>query len=188
MRTLFRMALVLLIFSSLQNTATCDEGSSESGGLSVVELREFANSLPDLPGRIQAIRLFRESGGQRSSVAVATWAERSGWQIFVFNSPSGKKFQLEWTSGKLDDTFTVSSFHALEIFDLGTELGVSFYGCAPHLCGGGVFSVLLYVPSKRTAFTARYVHGKVTYSPGLESPENSSYKSALDQLVKEQTE
>lgn len=186
MRTLLPVVLALFVLLNLPNAARSGKSESAGVGLSAAEFRDFAKSLPELPGRIQAIRLFEESGGQRASVAVATWGEGTGWQVFVFDSPSGRNFRLEWESGKLDDSFSVGDPSALKTFTfMDGKQGVQFSGCAPHNCPSDVFSVMLYVPSKKTAFTARYVWGKVTYSPTQESLENRQYKDALAQLVKE---
>jgi hypothetical protein len=182
MRAAFLTVFVFFGLFNVPSPSAQSEGP-QSDGMTVQQFREFAASLPDLPGQIQAIRLLQGSGSARS-VALATFGERTGWQLFVFDSVNGSKFELGWKSEKLDDSFSVSYPDALKVFSLGQEQGATFDGCAAHVCPD-VFSVLLYVPSKRTSFTAKYVWGKVTYSSKLESPENSSYKAALEQLVKE---
>jgi hypothetical protein len=186
MRGVFKTTLFLFVLLNLPNAVPTAKAQSAGDGLSAGEFRDFAKSLPELPGRIQAIRLFGKAGRQTSSVAVLTWGERSGWQIFVFGSPLGRNFRLDWKSGKLDDTFYVSDPSNLKVFSfMDGKQGVQFSGCAAHNCPNGVFSLLLYVPSMRTAFVAKSVLGKVTYSPSLESAENSEYKKALVQLVKD---
>lgn len=177
---------VVLLFGIISVQAlSAQETQSGNGGMSAAEFRDLANSLPKLPGSIQAIRLFRAPGTeQTTSAAFATFSEQTGWQISIFDSPAGHKFQLEWQSGKLDDSFSVSDSSELKVFQLGQQDAVEFEGCAPHVCPD-VFSILIYVPSKRTAFTVKYVWGKVSYSPALGSPENAQFKSALDQLVAE---
>lgn len=185
MRAFIAMFVILFGAIAVGNVSAQDEMKSGSGGMSEAELRNLADSLPKLPGSIQAIRFFSASGDQRGiSAALATFEKQAGWQISIFNSRGDQKFQLGWESGKLDDSFSVSSPDALKIFHLGNEDAVEFNGCAPHVCPD-VFSILLYVPSKETAFTAKYVWGKVTYSPTLGTAADAQYKSALDQLVSE---
>ena len=153
--------------------------------MSVGEFRNLADSIPKLPGSIQAIRLFTTSEDQQQiSAAFATFDKKAGWQILMFDSRADEKFHLAWQSGKLDDSFSVSHPDALKVFHFGHENAVEFDGCAPHVCPD-VFSILMYVPSKRAASTAKYVWGKVTYSPALDSAAEAPYKSALDQLVSE---
>ncbi len=184
MRAIFLAALLFALLN-LPNVVVSAEAQSATDGLSAAEFRDFAKSLPELPGRIQAIRLFGGASGQTTSVAVLTWGGPSGWQIFVFDSPAGRNFRVEWKSGKLDDAFYVSDPSDLKIFSfMDGKQGVQFSGCAAHNCPNGVFSVLLYVPSKQAAFFAKSVLGKVTYSPTLESAGNLEYKDALEQLVK----
>lgn len=185
MRVAFSTVLVLFVLLSTPNSSAQGGAQSKSGnGLTVQEFRDFAKNLPDLPGRIEAIRLFQGLRQKEVFIAVATWGRQPGWQLFVFDSTAGVKFHLDWKSGKLDDSFSVSDAGALKVFGFALEQGVEFAGCAPHACPE-VFSVLLYVPSKRTAFTAKSVYGKVTYSPGVEASENAPYKAALDQLIRE---
>ncbi len=182
MRTAIMVVLLFGIIAT-QALSAQDQTKSENGGMSVSEFRDLADSLPKLPGNIQAIRLFRDSGpGQTNFAAIATFSNQMGWQISIFDSPVGRKFKLIWQSGKLDDSFSVSDPSALKLFHLGQEDAVEFEGCALHVCPD-VFSILMYVPSKRTSFSVKYVWGKVSYSPVLESPANAPYKSALDQLV-----
>ena len=185
MRPFFLSAVLLSIFLNMAKAMAQNADSPANDGMTVQQLREFSESLEELPAPIQAIRFFRPDGRERS-VALTTNDQKTGWQIFVFDSvPSSTRFALTWKSGKLDDGFSVSYPGALKLFDFGHEQGIEFEGCAPHVCPD-VFSVLLYVPSKRTAFTAKYVWGKITYSP--ESSENSGYKAALDQLITARTD
>ncbi len=182
-----RLAILPLVLLSGLIAATSAQNGSQSGccAMSESEFRNLAESLPQLPGRIEAIRLFSAHGNQQvSSVAFATFDKQAGWQVLIFDAPSGHKFQMEWQSGKLDDSLSVSDADALKIFHFRKEDAVEFDGCASHVCPD-VFSILLYVPSQRRAFVAKYVWGKVTYSPALDSPTEAQYKSALDQLVRE---
>ncbi len=185
MRAVITTFAILFGVIAVGNVSAQDEMKSGNGGMSVAEFRDLADSLPKLPGSIQAIRFFSSSGDQQgTSAAFATFERQAGWQVSIFNSHGDLKFQLEWQSGKLDDSFSVSSPDALKIFHFEKEDAVVFDGCAPHVCPD-VFSILMYVPSKRTTFTAKYVWGKVTYSPTLGSPSEVQYKSALDQMVSE---
>jgi hypothetical protein len=185
MRAIIATFAVLFSFIAVGNVAAQDQINAGNGGISAAEFRSLADSMPKLPGSIQAIRFFGAPRGQQgTSAALATFQKQAGWQILIFKSRSDQKFQLAWESGKLDDSFSVSSSDALKIFHLGNENAVEFNGCAPHVCPD-VFSILLYVPSKGAAFTAKYVWGKVTYSPTLSTAADAQYKSALDQLVSE---
>jgi len=148
---------------------------------SLPQFRELAMSLQDLPGRIQAIQLFRKS----AFAAVATWEEKTGWQVLVA-APRPGGFQSVWTSGPLDETFHVSAPQNLRVFSFGDGTqAVEFAGCAAHNCGtGGVLGAVVYAPSKGGACFAKSVLGKVTYSPDLESPQNRECKAALDHALR----
>jgi hypothetical protein len=185
MRAVITVLAVLSGVIAVSSVSGQDEMKPRNGGMSVAEFRGLADSLPRLPGNIQSISFFRTSGDPSgNSAAFATYERQAGWQITIFNSQGDHKFQMEWQSGKLDDSFSVSSPDALKIFHFGNEDAVEFDGCAPHVCPD-VFSVLMYVPSKRAAFTAKYIWGRITYSPSLNSAASSPYKLALDQLVSE---
>jgi hypothetical protein len=183
MRTIFPVTLLLFAVLNPPSVTMAAKAQSASDGLSAAEFRAFAKSVPELPGRIQAVLLFRESGGKRA-VALATLDERGGWRLFVFNSSSSSTFRLEWKSARLDDSFAVSSPSSLRLFSLGDEDAVQFSGCGRHACPD-VFSFMLYVPSLRTAFTATSVYGKVTYSSNMRLPADEEYKGALDRLIGE---
>jgi len=159
--------------------------ASEETGISVSQLRALVSEIPPLPkGSIQAVQFLRRNGFGVNRVALLTEARNGGWQIFVFHLENAGRYSLEWKSGKLDDSFSVSDPNAMKVFSYGQEQGIKFEGCAAHACPD-VFSILLYVPSKRTAFTAKYVRGETAYSLELDSPENSYYKTILNQLVRE---
>ena len=183
MRPLFWMTLALCIVFNTAWAATPKNIVLKHDGLSVDELRNFATSLSVLPGNIQAIRIFHGTEGSEYSVALATFSEQSGWQIFVYNPGKNGRFELAWKSGKLDDTFYGASPDDLRVFNSGGyEDGIVFHGCAVHVCPD-VFSVLLYVPTTRTAFTATYIWGKIKYSFDINDSKNNGYKSALDNLI-----
>lgn len=186
MRGIIVAALALLASLSIPARTARGESTWQAGGLTETEFRAFAKSLPKLPGRINALRLLQASAGGHLLIALLTRGKRSGWQLSVFAPVRGGAFHLQWNSGKLDDTFYVSSPSDLKVFTFGNgSQGLQYSGCAAHNCPNGVFSILLYVPSKQEAFTARSVLGKVTYSRNSESPANRKYKGALEQLVKE---
>ncbi len=174
--------IALLLLSGSPAGASQNNCSSGAYSLSLQCFREFADSLTSLPGYIESIRLFRDSDQNSKSIAVATFDDKNGWQVSIFSALKGKPFSLEWNSGKLDDSFSVSYPEALSLFDLESEDGVVFEGCAPHVCPD-VFSILIYVPSKRADFVATYIRGTISYSPNLDSPDNRSYKVLLKQLV-----
>ena len=177
MRALFYFMVAGAIAISLFATAAFAEG-----GISAADLRGFANALRPLPGRIQAIQIFGEPKRDKNSIAIATFDEQSGWQLFVYAPSSVLKYDLEWSSGKLDDSFRVASPQSFRTYSFSNGQGIVFEGCAPHVCPD-VFSILLYVPSQRTALIASSVWGKVTYSPNAEEAKNATYKSDLADLV-----
>lgn len=157
----------------------------EHEGLSGEDVCRFANSVPDLPGRIVALRLFRMHGVPfPGGIAVLLVGEEPGWNVLVFTRRSGQDFRLDWESGKLDDSFSVSSYDSLKTSYVGDETVVQFEGCAAHSCPD-VSSILIYVPSNGTTFSVHHVWGRTTYSPGLEAPENRVYKDWLDTQIRE---
>ena len=156
--------------------------TTEAGGLSVHQLRNLANTLPPLPGMIQAIQFLQNGKFQINGAAILTDGADSGWQISVFDLESTGKFQLEWKSGRLDDSFAVSSAHQFQTYFLSDEQVLQFSGCAAHACPD-VFSVMLYVPSRKSAFTATYTLGKVTYSPSGDGAMYRYYKMELDRYI-----
>jgi hypothetical protein len=177
---LLGLAAVLCICHGVRAVAATNYGDP---GLTVSQFRKFANSLGSLPGRVEALRLLQEADG-RSAVAIATFGSTAGWRLFVFRAFGHGHYSQQWASGRLDDSFAVSSAGELMVFSAGGESLVEFQGCARHVCPD-VFSVLLYVPSRRQAFTARSLRGRVTYSDGTELPNNRLYKDFLDQLIRE---
>jgi len=183
MTTSHRAALIVALLLGFGCCAKGQQTDASYSGLSRTEFRAFADSLPELPGRIRAMSFLRESG-EEAGIAVATSGEHSGWQLFVFDSSDGAKFRLEWKSGRLGDGFAVSWPGALKAFNFGGQEGIVFDGCAAEVCPD-VYSVLLYVPSKHTAFIAKSVYGKVSYAGEVGSPSNRRYKDALDQLLGE---
>lgn len=186
MRGILAVALVVLTSLSVPPCTARAQSTWRAGGLTEADFRAFAKSLPELPGRISALRLLQASAGGPLSIALLTWGRRSGWQLSVFEPARSGGFRRQWNSGKLDVSFKVSGPSDLKVFTFGDgSQGVQYSGCAAHSCPNGVFSFLLYVPSRRTVFFAKSVLGKVTYSRGLELPENHRYRDALEQLVKE---
>jgi hypothetical protein len=179
------IALAMLLTCGYAKPAPRQEGHQSETGITVSQLQNLLNALPSLPGTIQAIRFLRRDRFWIDGAAVLTQGEHSGWQIFVLHLGSGGKTSLEWKSGRLDDSFAVSSANQLRTRNVGvSEEALEFSGCAAHNCPD-VFSVMLYVPSRRAAFTATCISGKVKYSPGLESADNRKYKDAVDQLVRD---
>lgn len=165
--------------------ASAQERHSEEMGLSVSQLQDLLRALPPLPGTVQAIQFLRRDGFWVDRAAILTQGEKSGWQIFVLHLENTGRFALEWKSGRLEDSFAVSSASQFQTHNVGAlEQVLEFSGCAAHNCPD-VFSVMLYSPLRKTAFTAAYILGKVSYSQGLESPDSREYKDALDEFVKE---
>lgn len=180
----FSIAVAILLICGYAKASPQDEHRSETG-LTVSQVQTLLNALPPLPGTIQAIRFLRTNRFWIDGAAVLTQGEHSGWQIFVIHLGDDGKPSLEWKSGKLDDSFAVSSANQFGTQNVGVSgEAVEFSGCAAHNCPD-VFSVMLYVPSKRTSFTASYILGKVTYSPGLKSAENREYRAILDRFLKD---
>lgn len=163
---------------------TQEARSRDTGGLSVPQLKALVNALPSLPGSIQAIQFLQNSDFRIDRAAILTDGEDSGWQIFVFHLESPDSFALEWKSGKLDDSFAVSSADQFQTYTLSDERLLKFSGCAAHNCPD-VFSVMIYVPSRNTAFSATFVLGKVTYSPASDGPMYRYYKMDLDRFIAE---
>ena len=184
MRTIFNT--VVLVFTMFAvSSATAQNANIGSGGLSPEQFQTLAASLPRSSAHIQAVRLFARTGDKgESSAAVATFDLQLGWRLFAFDPSPTKGFVLTWKSGALDDSFAVSDPSALRVFQLASGDAIVFEGCAKHVCPD-VFSIVLYVPSARASFIAKYVWGKITYSPSLESLKEGAYKDALDQLIRE---
>jgi len=173
--------VVCTVVVCAQNTAP------KETGISVSQLQGLVNELTPLSGSIQAIQFLRKDGFWVDRIAFLTEGKDSGWQIFVFHLENTGKFSIEWKSGKLEDSFAVSSARQFGTRNVAaSEQALVFSGCAAHNCPD-VFSVMLYVPSRKTAFTATSILGKVTYSSGSESPANRVYKEALDQSLHEHT-
>jgi len=175
-----RLSLILGVLLSLEpNWAKADMNSLS--GMSVKQLRLLVDHLPADLDPIQAVRIIRSGPGPL--LAISVHSAEKGWEIFVFQSDEQSVSAL-WRSGKLPDTFTGSAPGALKSFDFGDEEGLEFEGCFPSACSS-VFSVLLYIPSKQSAFMATNVNGKISYSATALQPEFSKYKDGLDQLLKE---
>jgi hypothetical protein len=177
---------VVLFFGMFSvSSASAQNANIGSSGLSPEQFRALAASLPPSSAHIQAVRLFDRMGDKgESSAAVATFDSQQGWRLFAFAPNPQKGFVLTWKSGALDDSFAVSDPSALKVFQLASGDAIVFEGCAKHVCPD-VFSILLYVPSASASFTAKYVWGKITYSPALNSPTEAAYKEALEQLIRE---
>lgn len=184
-RRIHRSTLALPVFLIATVTLFTPSAMSLQGyGLPVNAFRSLANSLPQMAGAIEAIRIFYEpKNSGNPSVAFATYDTQNGWQLSIFREESNRKFQREWQSGQLEESFKVSYPAALKVFDLGNGQTILFEGCAPHACPD-VFSILLFAPNRKTAFTANCVWGKITYSSNLKLPQDSSYKAILGQLIK----
>lgn len=162
-----------------------DEGSQTAYGLTREELRELAAAIPSLPGRIVAIRFFRDkTGSLPGGVALLVHSTVKGWQVLVLARRENNKYVLGWQSGQLDSSFSVSWEGALGIFNVGGEHVVQFYGCAKHACPD-FFSVMIYVPSRNQVFVARHEAGSIRFSLNAEAPENLTYKEWLEQQIRE---
>jgi hypothetical protein len=178
-----RVVLLLLGLVVCSRIALPQSPPAPRHGLAREELLRFARSLPALPGRVQAIQFLRDSDGNFPGfVGLLTQSAQGGWQVFVLRFDGADHFALDWKSGKLDDSFEVSSPDALKTVDLGNEWVITFEGCAAHACPD-VFSALLYAPSSHLAFTTNYLRGKITRSGRLEEPTNRIYKNILDDVV-----
>ncbi len=180
-RSVAFLAVSLCMAAGARLCAAGSQGAAWHAGLTARELRGFTASLPALPGPIQAMLLLQTTAG-RPAVALATFGSRPGWRILVFERGARRKWNLCWNSGKLDDSFAVSSGDQLRIIPVGVESCIAFSGCAQHVCPD-VFSALIYIPSKRRVLQATSVWGKTTYSPAVASQEDSSGRQALDWLI-----
>jgi hypothetical protein len=171
--------IVLLLFGGGALRAQTYDGS-----LSVAQLQNFTKSLQTSEGRIYAIIPFLdESAGGTTSIAVLTARPRDGWRVAVFASDRKSSFRKIWSSGKLDDSFAVSSASQLAVFGLESGYAISFGGCAAHMCPE-IFSELLYVPSMKRAYSATCQDGTVHYSFAVSDEKNADVKSGLDELLR----
>lgn len=182
LRTSSVFLAVLIACAVFAKSPPQERQARETGGLSVHQMRNLVNTLPPLPGTIQAIQFLQNSRFQIDRAAVLTDGVHSGWQIFVFYLDSSGKFKIEWKSGKLDDSFAVSSADQFQTYYLFDEQVLRFSGCAAHACPD-VFSIMLYVPSKKREFTAKYTLGKIAYSPASDGPTYQYYKRDLDRYI-----
>ena len=183
----FSLCLALFLGCSVgAGSVTSESDATRDEGISVAQFRALANSLPASAGSVYAI-LLEKDRLWLDRAAILTGRAGIGWQIFVFHRESNDKIALEWKSGKLDDSFQVSSPDQFQIVLAASEGALKFSGCAPHNCPD-VFSVMLYVPSKKAVFSATYKSGRVTYSPGSEWPDSQFYKATLDRLIAQQRE
>ena len=172
-----------LLFMIIVMSCGAALGSNDDGGLTAGQLRRLVQAVPDL-GRIYAVKLLRDASvGGATSIAVLSARAGRGWSVDVIAKGKGGGFRVEWSSGELGEGFAVSSQSGLSLFDLGSEQAVTFGGCAAHMCPE-VFSEMLYVPSKRQAFTGTCTDGKVRYSFKADEA-TLAYKSALDELLKQ---
>jgi len=179
------ICLALFLASSVGTDSVASESETTRGdGLSVAQFRALANLLPTSAGSVDAI-LLEKDGLWLGRAAILTGRVGIGWQIFVFHREGNGKIALEWKSGKLDESFQVSSPDQFQIVLAASEGALKFSGCAPHNCPD-VFSVMLYVPSKKAVFSATYKSGNVTYSPGSEWPDARFYKASLDRFIAQQ--
>jgi hypothetical protein len=128
-------------------------------GLSIRQLREFASTIPALPGTIQAIQFLRDKALHINRAAVLTEGENTGWQVFVLHLEKTGKSKLEWKSGELADSFAVSSADQFQTYFLSGQEVLRFSGCAAHICAD-VFSVMLF------AIRERRLHGNVHVGEG----------------------
>lgn len=178
------ISLSTLLAAAMPGSSAARGNPIQQSGISASELRNLADVLPPKSGSIQSIEFLRSDGFSIDRAAVLTQPRGGGWKILVFHLEKNGKFAPEWKSETLTDSFAVSSSSAFQTRTVGTaEQVLQFSGCAAHTCPD-VFSVLLYSPLKKAAFTATYIHGKVTYSPNLDSPDNRDYKNAVDEFVK----
>ena len=187
MRAITIASIVLCVF--LNTVCAATQANREARGKNDTslanELKSIVGSFPELRGRIQGMRPFRTQGKAQNAIALIAFGEESGWQMYIFSRSDADKFNLDWKSGKLDDSFYVTGSEEFKVIRLDDGDVVTLEGCAAHLCPDEVFSIMLYVPSKRAAFTAKYVLGKITYSMNLRNPQDRRYKTILLQLVAE---
>ncbi len=172
-----------LSFAAQPHAAQTSDKREE--GLTVAEFRRFVQAIPRLPGRIEDIHFFRGPGGiNPEGVALLIGVKQGGWQLFILDRDKNGRWKLAWSSGKLEDSFNVSSRQEFLIANPGGGEAVQFSGCAAHVCPD-VFSILVYAPSKKAAFKVDVRWGHIGYSPGLEAPENRRYKDWLDKQMQE---
>jgi hypothetical protein len=171
-------AVLLLLTCGMLCAQTYD------GTLSVAQLQNFTKSLQTSEGKIYSIQLFADrSAGGYTSIAVLTSRPHIGWLVEVFTHSGNDDFHRVWSSGKLDESFAVSSASELTIYGLGSDQAVSFGGCEAHMCPS-VFSELLYVPSKKRVYSATCQDGTVQYSFAVSDEKNADIKLGLDELLR----
>ena len=182
--TLLVACLGILFARAICATPPITQDPSKPMGLTSVQLRSLVNSLPELPGSIQGIQFLRVDGFWINRAAFLTQDDNAGWQILIFRLEDDGKSALEWKSGKLDDSFAVSSADQFQTYRFGDEQVLKFSGCAAHNCPD-VFSVMFYVPSRKISFTATYALGKLSYSLPGDTPEYRQYQRDLNRLIAE---
>lgn len=185
MRAILIAGIFLCSFLTTAYAAAQSDNAAQtkSDSISTKELKSIIRSFPGLRGRIQGVRAFSTRDAAQNSIALIAFSQETGWQMYIINRTAADKFQLYWTSGKLDDSFYVTGSEEFKVIRLDDTDAVTLAGCAAHLCPDEVFSIMVYVPSERTAFTVKYVWGKITYSQNLGTPQNQKYKKILSQLV-----
>lgn len=186
MRSINIIFTVLCMVFATSCMATQDGSSLKINNSVVAEKtlkNDVINSFPELRGHIEGIRAFNIENNTYNFIAVLTFDRSSGWRFYIFKRINNHRFQLDWESGKLDDSFYVTGPEELKIAHLDNEYMVTLEGCAAHLCPDSVFSILIYVPYEQTAFTAKYVWGKIIYSNNLSKFQHQKYKNILAQLV-----
>lgn len=167
------------IVTSLLAMLCATNSQASKNGLSKQDLVAVAQVLPE-GAQVTAMRLFYGSHTNAQSVALQAAYQR-GWKIFVFSHNRENKWVIEWKSTRLPDSFAVASTEGLRTSGLNGEQGITFSGCAPHMCPD-VFSALLYVPSRKKAFVATCNGGHTAYS-FPEGAGTQPYRTALDELL-----
>jgi hypothetical protein len=151
--------------------------------LSIQEWIAAANLIEKSKASIYETRLFDAANGQLGVVVLATHA--SAWNLYVFTRGDDRKVHLDWESGPLNETFSITDRSNLKTVSIDAHLRnlVQFKACnlktSPLAC-----SIVLYDAVKGDSFTiTRDASNKVSYSKELQSPENKIYRDWLDRAI-----
>jgi hypothetical protein len=172
----------LLVVLQAGNCAVARVAHAQST-LSIQEWVSAANLIEKSNANVYETRLFDTADGKVGIVVLAM--RTSTWNLYVLTRGIDGKIHLNWDSGPLSDTFSVTDRSNLKIVSLDARERnlVQFKACnlkaSPLVC-----SVVLYDPVKGNSFTVtRDATNRISYSADLESRENKVYRDWLDHEI-----
>jgi hypothetical protein len=173
------MALIFVIIAScVTPRSACAQNT-----LSIQEWIATANLIEKSKANVYETRLFDTADGELGIVVLATRA--SAWNLYVFTRGDDKRVHLDWESGPLSDTFSITDRSNLKIISADAHLRnlVQFKACnlkaSPLVC-----SIVLYDPVKVDSFTVtRDATNKISCSANLQLRENKVYRDWLDREI-----